>query len=452
MNASCRQDATTITTVGAREVNADGSTGTTTGNITFVRNSSTVNTLNLGGDLTVTASNGGGVNFYSAVASATGVLTLNAGDHISLYGGIAATGPLSVNVNADRDNNGTGNVVVDNAANLTVDTRGGDFNVTGVNYSAASSASRTVSINTGSGNATLNMTGTTLLVKMSVAQLNITTAGKNGDNLSIQQGSTNDTLTVTGATIITSTAMDGKINLANNNSLQGNINLSRADGYLADAWVKNSAATTTLNNISVAGSLTVNTDRHLTVSGRVEGIGSDGLAASPVTTALALNFGQGNSDSTFTATANGAIRAGDNIGDDTVTITLKGGNGNDTFDLATAIAGTLNGGAGNDRFNLNAAGLAIADLSGGGGNDTLRGGNEIASWLISGSDAGKITTTGSNTINFSGIKNLIGGNRDDTFTLGDVAAISDTLDGWAGRDTIHILTAEFTRVGAVGDT
>ncbi len=115
--------------------------------------------------------------------------------------------------------------------------------------------------------------------------------------------------------------------------------------------------------------------------------------------------------------------------------TLNGGDGNDTFTIASSITGRLNGGAGDDSFNLNALGLAIADLSGGGGNDTLRGTNELASWNISGSDSGTLTTT-SNSVNFSGIKNLTGGSAADTFTLGEAGFVSGTIDGGTGTNTL----------------
>jgi Ca2+-binding RTX toxin-like protein len=71
----------------------------------------------------------------------------------------------------------------------------------------------------------------------------------------------------------------------------------------------------------------------------------------------------------------------------------------------------------------------------GNGHDMLVGPNSAATWNVAGTDAGTLTT-GSTSISFSGIKNLIGGSHDDLFMLAPGSEISGTIDGGGGVNVL----------------
>jgi len=160
---------------------------------------------------------------------------------------------------------------------------------------------------------------------------------------------------------------------------------------------------------------------------------------------------------------------------------LTGGGDDDSFAFSdgAGVSGAIDGA---DGFNMldwtdystgvtvNLAGLSstVADgftnidqLQGGDGSDELVGPDTAATWTMQGVDAGEVSTADA-TVTFASFENLTGGSDDDTFVLLPDTAISGTLtggDGWntidySNRDTaisFDLATGLATDVGSFAD-
>jgi hypothetical protein len=131
--------------------------------------------------------------------------------------------------------------------------------------------------------------------------------------------------------------------------------------------------------------------------------------------------------------------------------TLDGGAGNDTLAAGDAVnvweldgqdAGTLNGasftsienlvgGVVADTFIMAASALITGLIDGREGDDRLVGEDEQNAWTISGPNAGTL-----NSQDFINVETLVGGLVDDTFVLLDGAAITGSIDGGGGSNTL----------------
>ena len=466
---------------------ADGATTTTDFTITVARLLQVLSAgdvtlqanqdITVDGNVTTAATNahsltleaGRDVDINNRIGLGNGNLTVNANNNIttSTAGIITTTGRVALTADANPD--GIGNIRLE--ANVTAN---GGFTAAGVNFNAASSSNGTVTINTGTaGDATIGMTGNVVLGGMTVGRdLSVTAGASALTGISQGQANTaNDILTVTGTSSFTSNSIDRDINLINNNDLRGLINVTTAGTYLANADIRNVSQTTTLGTLNVAGNLTVNAAQNLILRGTISGLGTDGNNAAVRTTSLDLNFGTAGGVNRFTAT-NATIRRGDGsaaVNDDRVNININGGadadtfdinNGSitttngaitirgdtrdDTFNIASSIAGTINGNNGEDTFNINGAGINITSIDGGNGNDTLAGHDQANTWRITGNATGTLNAGAAPNpgIAYTGIQNLAGGNAADTFTfdpLGSLGNQSGWIDG--GGD-----------IGGTGDT
>lgn len=134
-------------------------------------------------------------------------------------------------------------------------------------------------------------------------------------------------------------------------------------------------------------------------------------------------------------------------------LVVNGNDGNDVL-IVQAVPGftvSLNGGAGLDRVqgpnatntwsstgttsgNLNGATRfsGVEKLTGGSAADTLIGPNQNNSWNITGNNAGKV-----NTLMFSGIENLTGNAKNDSFALANGKGTTGRIDGGAGRNALN---------------
>jgi len=173
-------------------------------------NITSTNTIQLGQSLTIDAGDGvdatinADIDYNGIVAG--GALQVNAGNDVIINGNIAdsdvvgSADTLAVTFNSNDDAGIAGDINI----NGSIDTNGGSFTVTGVNYDATSDASNKYVINTGAGNAILTMDGSAALGEMDVGgDLTVSAAG--GD---ITQGSANtdsDNLIVGGASSFTAT-------------------------------------------------------------------------------------------------------------------------------------------------------------------------------------------------------------------------------------------------------
>ena len=106
----------------------------------------------------------------------------------------------------------------------------------------------------------------------------------------------------------------------------------------------------------------------------------------------------------------------------------------------------LTGGTGDDTFWFANDGKLDGAINGGFGNDTIRGANDATDFIISGANAGLIETTV-----FTSIENIIGGEADDTFTVGTAGSLSGILRAGGGDDTLNgpdlVLTWNLTDAG-----
>jgi len=114
--------------------------------------------------------------------------------------------------------------------------------------------------------------------------------------------------------------------------------------------------------------------------------------------------------------------------------TVAASAGSDTLDYsAYASAVTVN------RLLLTATGTGgyrgIEVVAGGSASDTLVSANAANTWNLTAANAGNIG--GAGVFAFSAIENLTGGTSADTFVFGDGVAMSGTVDGSAGIDTLN---------------
>ncbi|MEM6821788.1 MAG: hypothetical protein AAF558_07615 [Verrucomicrobiota bacterium] len=212
----------------------------------------------------------------------------------------------------------------------------------------------------------------------------------------------------------------------------------------------------------------------LGVTGAIDGgTGTDVLDYSAYTTAVTVNLNTGTATNVTGGISNVETVLGGSAGDDltgstTVSSTLQGNGGNDTYNvtfsgnaITTTITEAAAGGAdtinltgttGDDTFTLTAA-TTISDgnhsvvydansedvnLDGLGQTtaDTLVGFNQINTFNITGADAGDLGV-----IDFTNLESLTGGNLNDTFAFTVAGTISGTVTGGAGTtDAINLST------------
>jgi len=410
----------TLTTERSRNYNASAQGGITLGD------GGNIAQVILGGDLIATAGYKSDTNLITTIdynGITTGTLTFNAGNDVNVVGVIndsdtANADVLNVLLKANTDGDNNGDVIINGIQNtpVTINTGGGTYTITGVNYDGESTASSKITVDTGMGNADINVTGYVRLGEMIIDGNLDVAAGATDAGNSIRQGTFNvsdDRLTVAGAASFVSDALTGNIDLTNNNDLQGAISITTT-GSNADALLNNND--TTLGLINTDGRLTINTNQNLVLGNDITVGGT-----------AQLNFGQDNNGRTFTAQTGVAYSAN--------TSTITGGTGNDTFELSASLSGTINGANGNDIFNINAAGLTFSDISGGNNTDTVRGPNAVNTWRVNSNGGGTLNST----IAFSQMETLTGGTGTgvDTFTVNTGSTIG-TLNGRAGDDQFTV--------------
>ncbi len=194
-----------------------------------------------------------------------------------------------------------------------------------------------------------------------------------------------------------------------------------------------------------------------------------------------LDFSAVTADLTFTVRADGTIDVADTNGN-TATVSanvenLVGGLGDDlfVFEDGAVLAGTIDGGGGNDTLDYSQYTAAVTiDLSIGAGIETLIGGAGANTLDFSAdtddlfftlrADGTVDVTDGTNTILLGpDVENLIAGRGDDRFLFEAGAALTGTIDGGDGSDTldystfgaavtVNLGTGVATATGGVGNT
>jgi Ca2+-binding RTX toxin-like protein len=114
-------------------------------------------------------------------------------------------------------------------------------------------------------------------------------------------------------------------------------------------------------------------------------------------------------------------------------VTINGGTGGNTVDVQAVPSPAvlaLNTGAGNDTLNLG-PNVGRFNVDGGAGANNLVGPNANNAWAVTASNAGNVDSAG-----FSEFENLIGGAGNDTFSFAADDAITGSVSGGGGNDTL----------------
>jgi Ca2+-binding RTX toxin-like protein len=141
------------------------------------------------------------------------------------------------------------------------------------------------------------------------------------------------------------------------------------------------------------------------------------------------NLQAGNGNDTFAFSGSGCLSG-----------SLDGGGGENTLDYSGYTAGGIQVTLGSLAYSGTATALggsfsSIAFLIGSSLLDILTGPDSGATFNINGDNAGTITTVNSS-FGFSGVETLIGGSGNDTFAFSGDGALSGSVHGGAGIDTL----------------
>jgi len=398
-------------------INADGTTGNTTGNILQAGTGANVWTVS-----DVNDGNVGGVNFtnFANLTGNSGVDTFNVDADISgVIDGRGGADILTITSSDDQ-------IVQLSATDLDA---GENFNITRVETITVSNSA----------------TGNTL-------------RADTGANTWVVDTDNGGDITNAGTTV----------NFTNFANLEGN---SLVDNFSVDAQINGINAGDGVNDIivgstgSVTGFLiTGSNDDTINIDGTVNTIAAgDGVNTISVAgSAASITSGSGNDAYNISGSAS-SINAGD--GADTVTITATGGirgalstgMGNDMIDIAGIVDGVINGGAGNDDtllisgpgdrsielgINGNAANLNVAFIetltANAGTVNTLVGDSDAATndWDILGTRNGTVFDQATTTV-FTNIDNVSGGATTDNFTL-STNSFTGLIHGGEGVDQLLI--------------
>nr|VFJ49473.1 MAG: filamentous hemagglutinin family N-terminal domain-containing protein [Candidatus Kentron sp. FW] len=339
--------------------------------------------------------------------------------------------------------------------NLEVKNTGGTITVkAGANITIAEN--RTLTLNASS-NLTIGETGNTITTIDGKGGL----TGTFGGNLEI----INVTIAAKGTNSLTGTgtiAIDKTIAINESTSFK-TTNTQSAAGATGAIYVRPGAS------ITIAGSKTLTLDA--SNGGLMIGKSAGGSQEATIggTGSLVGKFGSNFMITNAKITATGSNSFTGVSGDNTFDIgktesgatavvlkgDLKGGDGNDTFNIGAYLTGNLEGGAGDDKFNINDP--VTGDLKGGDGDDTFKmkkllkgnivggGGTDTlinesgngATFVVTAPDAGTATEIVSG--GFTEIENLTGadGGDEDSFTI--KSTLSGTVNGRGGSLSDHLI-------------
>jgi len=172
-----------------------------------------------------------------------------------------------------------------------------------------------------------------------------------------------------------------------------------------------------------------------------------------------------NSTNTWAITSENAGSVTANTSGQKVSFTnvanLTGGTGNDTFNLSEMgdITGLIDGNenvtdSDTDTLALSTAGQTISLISdinnvevvsATGDNNTLEATNYENTWDITGENVGSVTAnTSGQSVSFSSIANLTGGDSSDTFNIQHTGAVSGIIKGEGDADTLNVYLGDAT--------
>lgn len=419
------------------------------------------------GDVIVQTGDGGNaadgrirlVNPLSYTGTNERTLTLRAHNGIEIAEGFNSTSqPLNLNLIADFDNNGTGNIDID--ASYTFNTRGGDITATGVDFNLidptpSDNNNAELGIETNGGNITLNMTGSIDL------QANTVTANGNfnatGTSFYAHNAGSTVIDTGTGNLIITANSS------AHLGSIETNNLTINADGDLTDATLQagNVAVTQEAGTaLTVSGTSTFNTHIANTDNDNTGGNIVLANAGNTFTGNLvfartgsvdirdsnAVNLGVSNIDGDFTLVAGGNITQSAGVSVKNTT-TITAGNFDVVLNNAANKFNTVNFTGAIKSLNLldSEGGLSVGNITTQVNNQN--GGNIVITNTAAGGalTLGTLTTTGGSAADNQAGKN--GGNV-TLSAQGAITAGAINTSGSAGNDNSNDGGAEYD--GGVG--
>jgi hypothetical protein len=273
-------------------------------------------------------------------------------------------------------------------------------------------------------------------------------------NVNLDGGSGNDSYNIESThfgTALTVQGSSGKdtFNISptaqNLDNIQGNVTVEDKVGTNAlNAYDGNNAKTVTYSVTSStvtrtgAATISYSSINNLVLKG---GSGNDtyNINGTAAGIKLALDAGKGNdgfnvigTDATSSVSVDGGLGTNGLVGPNvSETWNITGWNAGNLGNVTFSNVQNLTGGTANDTFVMGMNGGLLGSINGGGGNDTLVGPNIGRNWYVTGTNSGAIAST-----NFTSIANLTGGSGDDTFQFFNNASVTGTIDGGGGTNEL----------------
>jgi Ca2+-binding RTX toxin-like protein len=436
--------------------------------------------------LQIDAGTGGDEFDVQGTAAATPV-TINSGDGNDTVNVRGTTSALNINGNSGNDTVNIGSMAPSSSGTLTgitgpisVANSSGTttLNIDDTGYTAARTATITGNSITGLAPAAINYTAG----QVSALQIS---GGRGGNTFTVQNTGSGTSTTLnsgTGGDTVNVRATTGPLNIEGNAGSDA-VNIGSASGTLlgitGPVSVANSSGTTALT-VNDSGETSARTAT--ITDGSITGLAPAAISYTPSNgsgaqiTALTVNGGNANDTVNVQSTsASTPVTVNGGGGNDTVNVggtadtldtilgpvTANGQAGTgDTLNLKdqgssaahsyTVTATTVNRGMGlitfgtMERTNVTAGsgddlftmGLPVPTtavvLDGSSGANTLAGVNTSNTWTIQSAGAGLLGTK----VNFSNIRNLVGGSGNDTFKFTAAGSLSGTVNGGAGTNTL----------------
>jgi fibronectin-binding autotransporter adhesin len=387
-------------------VGTDNSNSTYSGSITGTGSFEKVGT----GTLTMDSTNNytgftnitGGTVIYNADSSIGTVSVNNANLQINPNATVTA-GTMTLGINSALVGSGTsifnGNIMLGSTNSSISTTSAGDSLTVNGNINGASSL-----VLSGAGNITLNgnIGATNALTSFTTSNDSNSSTTTSGSITTIGTQTFNNAFIVGGATTLTSNS--GNIQI--NNSLNG------ANDLTLNSTNGNVVLNTVVGSTTPLSSLTTNAVNTLINSGAIITAGNQTYN----------NLVTVSQDTTLTTMATGNISLLHGINSPTYNLTLAGTSGDNNFTLSGSLSInniTVTGSAtGNNTFNVQADNVAAQN------------------WTISAANTGSLDGVITNTIAFSNIQNITGGNDNNNFTLNG-GTLNGIITGGSGNNVLY---------------
>ncbi len=381
-----------------------------------------ITALNGGNNVSVATGAGGSNNQEGNITLSTDLNfngVGNAGLTLDAANNIVIDGAIKDNDTSSNDSLNLTLIAGDGiSVNNTINTAGGNIDITGNKTSNNSSVDIKAQLDAGSGD--INITGNKVCVAANLTGKNAAATGTGVDaTLTVTDGANNWDITGNNSGIVDNLNFDGFSNL------QGGDNV--------DTFNLNGGSVDTINGGNGNNEFNFNGGNVATVNG---GDNADQFNFNSGTVGT-VNGEGGNDTFTFAGGDATVVNGGDNADTFTfnqnTTATVKGGGGDDNFTFNSGNADTVNGEGEDDTFTLN--GGSVTSIVGGNDKDTLTRSSvagDAITWNITGNNTGDVDGS-----NFTGIENLNGEAGDDTFAFSNNGQFTGTINGNGGTNELN---------------